>query len=92
MKRLTSYSASRDENSSWPSAKIRSNTFSGRPVSSSDGHLADQQYCTQGQPNRCGLNQNCHVMGWAGLASRSYYAWQAARDHVDCGAAEDAGE
>ena len=32
-------------------------------------------------------------MGWAGLAS--YNAWQAARDHVDCGAspaAEDAGE
>ena len=33
----------RDENSSRPSAKIRSNTFSGRP---SDGHLADQQYCS----------------------------------------------
>ena len=43
----------RDENSSRPSAKIRSNTFSGRPVSSSDGHLADQQYCSPiGQPNR----------------------------------------
>ena len=36
----------RDENSSRPSAKIRSNTFSGRLVSSSDGHLADQQYCS----------------------------------------------
>ena len=38
------YLQCRDENSSRPSAKIRSNTFSGRPVSSSDGHLADQQY------------------------------------------------
>ena len=78
----------RDENSSRPSAKIRSNTFSDRPVSSSDSHLADQHYCSPRQPNRCGLNQNCHVMGWAGLAN----AWHAARDHVDCGAAEDAGE
>ena len=55
----------RDENTSRPSAKIRSNTFSGRlflPV-------AVSSTAAQEQPNRCGLIQNCHVMGSAGLAS-----------------------
>ena len=39
--RITERLHARDENSSRLSTKIRSNTFSGRPVSSSVGHLAD---------------------------------------------------